>query len=218
MWSEVLSDVHKSKNMEELLSFLNEQYKKNIVYPKKEDIFRCFKECSEENLKVIIIGQDPYHEPNQANGLAFSVPDGVDLPPSLLDIYKEIENEYKEPCKKSGDLTYLAKQGVLLLNKYLTVVAHRPLSHKNYLYDELFVEIINSIEEKINRPLVYMLWGSEAQKVSSLIKNKKHIIIKAVHPSPLSANRGGWFNTGIFLKCNEYLVSQQINPINWVNK
>lgn len=218
MWSSILKDVHNSKNMQELLSFLNTEYKTHTIYPPKDDLFRCFKECKEEDLKVIIIGQDPYHEPHQANGLAFSVNENIMLPPSLQNIYKEIEIEFHEKCKESGDLTYLANQGVLLLNKYLSVVAHEPLSHKCKLYDDLFIDIITSIEKFENKPLVYMLWGNEAKNVIPLITNPKHKIITAVHPSPLSANRGGWFNTNIFINCNNYLKDNGIKTINWVNQ
>lgn len=216
MWKDIFNDVHNSKNMQDLLTFLNKEYNSKTIYPKKEDVFRCFRECEEEDLKVIIIGQDPYHEPHQANGLAFSVSEGVEMPPSLINIYKEIGIEYGKIPANRGDLTYLSHQGVLLLNKYLTVVAHQALSHKNLYYDVLFNDIIRDIEAKIDRPIVYMLWGNEAQKVIPLITNKKHQIIKAVHPSPLSANRGGWFNTNIFKKCNEYLINNNIKPINWI--
>ena len=218
MWKETYSNILNSKNMQDLQGFLKFEYENYTIYPSKENLFRCFKECKEEDLKVIIIGQDPYHEPGEANGLAFSVNEGIKLPPSLRNIYKEIEIEFNENTKKDGDLQYLSNQGVLLLNKYLSVRAHEALSHKNEIYDKLFDEFIKEIEEKEDKVIVYLLWGREAQKIEKNITNPKHFVLKANHPSPLSANRGGWFNSNIFIKCNEILKNNDIIPINWVKK
>lgn len=213
-WKKLFEILETKSYYKNLMDFLDEEYASKVIYPSRENLFYCFKACDIKDLKVVIIGQDPYHEPNQAHGLCFSVKEGVKLPPSLKNIYKEIENEYGEFNKDSGDLTYLSNQGVLLLNKYLTVVEHKPLSHKCKNYDELFVDIISFIEQ-IDEPIVYLLWGGEAQKVSKLITNKKHIFINSTHPSPLGANKGGWFNTDLFKKCNEFLVANNKKPINW---
>lgn len=218
MWKNTLKPILESENFRVLQSFLENEYKNYVIYPKKDEVFRCFKECEEEDLKVIIIGQDPYHEINEANGLAFSINIGNKLPPSLRNIYKEIELEFNEETIKDGDLSYLAKHGVLLLNKYLTVREHAALSHKNKIYDELFVDLIKLIEEKVDKPIVYLLWGNEAQKIKKLIVNGRHFVLCTAHPSPLSANQGGWFNSGVFKKCNELLENNSISPINWVKK
>lgn len=214
-WENLFNILKEKQYFIELLDFLNQEYDTKVVYPEKKNLFNCFKKCSEEDIKVVIIGQDPYHEPNQAHGLSFSVQEGVALPPSLKNIYKEIENEYGIYPSKDGNLTYLAEQGVLLLNKYLTVIEHKPLSHKSKLYDKLFVDIIGYLEQ-IDKPIVYLLWGNEAQKVSKLITNKNHIFINSTHPSPLGANKGGWFNTNLFKKCNNFLVEHGEKPINWI--
>jgi uracil-DNA glycosylase len=216
-WKNLFDFLYKKQYFLDLLDFLDQEYDSKVVYPEKKNLFNCFSCCSEEDVKVVIIGQDPYHEPGQAHGLSFSVQKGIALPPSLKNIYKEIENEYGEYPSTDGDLTYLAEQGVLLLNKYLTVVEHKPLSHKSKMYDNLFVDIISFIN-KIDRPIVYLLWGKEAQKVEKLITNNKHFIIKSTHPSPLGANKGGWFNTNLFKNCNSYLIENKISPIQWVKK
>ncbi|MEG2341736.1 MAG: uracil-DNA glycosylase [Bacilli bacterium] len=214
LWKGLLSEINNKSYFKELLSFLEKEYAEKTIFPPSKDLFKSFLLCKEENLKVVIIGQDPYHEINQANGLAFSVNKGIKLPPSLKNIYKEIENEYNVKTKNDGDLTYLAKQGVLLLNKYLSVEEGKPLSHKNKLYDEFFKDVISYIES-INKPIVFMLWGGEAKKVKPYIANKLHIILEANHPSPLSANRGGWFDSKIFLRCNEYLKKFNVEEIDW---
>ena len=214
-WKNLFDELKTKQYFLELLDFLNQEYSNKVIYPEKKNLFNCFKHCSLKDLKVVIIGQDPYHEPGQAHGLSFSVPYGVKLPPSLKNIYKEIEIEYGKIPSDNGDLTYLADQGVLLLNKYLTVEEHKPLSHKNKMYDLLFVYIISYIE-KNNKPIIYLLWCNEAQKVSKLITNKNHIFINSTHPSPLGANKGGWFNTNLFKKCDEFLLSKEENPINWI--
>jgi uracil-DNA glycosylase len=214
-WENLFSFLNKKDYFLNLMDFLEQEYENQVVYPEKKNLFKCFESCSEEQLKVVIIGQDPYHEPMQAHGLSFSVQKGVPIPPSLKNIFKEIEIEFGVYPSDDGDLTYLADQGVLLLNKYLTVIEHKPLSHKNKMYDMLFVDIISYIE-KIDRPIVYLLWGGEAQKVEKLITNENHYVIKSTHPSPLGANKGGWFNTNLFIRCNEYLKKSKISPINWV--
>ena len=162
-WRDLFNELNKKEYFQNLINFLNIEYNKKVIYPKKEDLFKCFRLTKFNDVKVIIIGQDPYHEENQANGLCFSVNKGVSLPPSLVNIYKEIKNEFGFINKSDGDLTYLARQGVLLLNKYLTVEKSKPLSHKIDLYDKLFVDIINFIETYNQNKIVYMLWGNEAK-------------------------------------------------------
>ena len=201
----------------ELNSFLDKEYSKYTIYPKKEEIFKAFSFFNEKDLKVVIIGQDPYPNKDQANGLAFSVNKGIKLPPSLINIYKEIEIEFNCVMDfNNGDLTYLAKQGVLLLNPILTVKEKEPLSHKNKLYDNLFKDIMKYLDS-LDQNIVFLLWGNNAKKYDKLITNKKRLVIKTNHPSPLSANRGGWFNSNCFYNTNKYLENNNILPIYWVN-
>lgn len=201
----------------ELNSFLDKEYSKYTIYPKKEEIFKAFSFFNEKDLKVVIIGQDPYPNKGQANGLAFSVNKGIKLPPSLINIYKEIEIEFNCVMDfNNGDLTYLAKQGVLLLNPILTVKEKEPLSHKNKLYDNLFKDIMKYLDS-LDQNIVFLLWGNNAKKYDKLITNKKRLVIKTNHPSPLSANRGGWFNSNCFYNTNKYLENNNILPIYWVN-
>lgn len=216
-WHNLFDELKTKDYFINLISFLNSEYRSKRIFPKKENLFKCFKLTKFNDVKVIIIGQDPYHEVNQANGLCFSVNKGVDLPPSLINIYKEIKNEFGYINKKDGDLTYLADQGVLLLNKYLTVVEGKPLSHKIDLYDEFFIDVIDYIEKNNNNTIVYMLWGNEAKKVAQYVINKKHFVLTASHPSPLSANKKGWFNSNIFIECNKILKENGVNEINWTN-
>lgn len=217
-WNEFFKMVGEKDYSEYLNHFLNVEYKNYVVYPKREDMFNAFKFTPLDKVKVVIIGQDPYHEPNQAMGLSFSVPKGVKVPPSLINIYKEIENEYGYKMDyTSGDLTYLAKQGVLLLNSILTVRAHEPMSHNIKEY-HLFLEDILTELDKQHRPMVFMLWGGPARKLKYYLNNPTHLILECVHPSPLAANRGGWFNNNHFKLCNEYLSENKYAEIDWCNK
>lgn len=183
------------------------------VYPKSEDIFRAFYLTDYEDVKVLIIGQDPYHQPNQANGLAFSVHDNVKKPPSLENIYKEIEFEYGTTMSNSGDLTPWAKQGVLLLNTILTMTRSKPLSHAGIGWEIFTDKVINLLQEKDH--LVYILLGSHAQQYERKITNQNHLILKTSHPSPLSSFRG-FMGSDIFKKTNEYLKNKGIKEINWI--
>ena len=194
--------------------FYDEESTKNKVFPPRNQIFRAFEECPIEILKVVIIGQDPYSNFGQANGLAFSVNEGITIPPSLRNIFKEISLEFGIEVKPKGELGYLAEQGVLLLNSILTVSEGKPLSHKGPFYENFFKEVIKNIEAK-NDCVVYMLWGANARKFKKLITNKKHYFIETNHPSPLSANMGGWFNQNQFLKCNEILEKNGKEKIKW---
>lgn len=199
-----------------LKKFLDYEYSNYVIYPPRELMFNAFNLLSPKDLKVVIIGQDPYHEPHQAMGLSFSVPNGVELPPSLINIFKEIEQEFNIKMKKSGDLTYLAKQGCLLLNSLLSVRAHQALSHNIKEYKLFIIDILDYIDS-LDQPIVFMLWGNNAKQYSQHIHNKNRLILTSVHPSPLSANRGGWFGNNHFIKCNEYLKENNIKEINWDN-
>ena len=214
-WNELFEKIKLQEYAKTLKLFLDEEYKNKIIYPPRKEMFNAFKYCTVNDLKVVIIGQDPYHEPHQAMGLCFAVNHGVALPPSLKNIYKEIENEYHvDMSKQDGDLTYLAKQGVLLLNSILSVEKGKPLSHNIKEYELFFKDILSFINT-LNKPIVFLLWGGYAKSLSKYLTNPNFLILKANHPSPLSANRGGWFNNNHFLLCNEYLVKHNISPIIW---
>ena len=215
-WEEVFEKIKEKDYSKRLHAFLDEEYKNHTIYPARENMFNAFKLTPLANVKVVIFGQDPYHEPGQAMGLAFSIPDNIKTPPSLINIYKEIEIEYNTVIyNKGGDLTYLAKQGVLLLNTILTVREHLPMSHNIKEYAE-FNEDIISVLNSIDQPIVFLLWGGPAKKLGKYLTNKNHLVLLATHPSPLGANQGGWFNSNIFKKTNEFLVKNGVKPINWI--
>ena len=215
-WEEVFKQIKSKEYARKLSAFLDEEYAHHKIYPERKNMFNAFKLTPLENVKVVIFGQDPYHEEGQAMGLAFSVPDNIKTPPSLINIYKEIEDEYKTVIyNKGGDLTYLAKQGVLLLNTILTVREHLPMSHniKEYnLFMQDIIEVLNNLEQ----PIVFLLWGGPAKRLAVHLTNKNHLILTATHPSPLGANQGGWFGSQIFVKTNEFLVKNGVSPINWI--
>lgn len=191
------------------------EYQTKVVYPPYNLILNAFKLTPFDNVKVIIMGQDPYHNPHQAMGLSFSVPENEMLPPSLKNIFKEIENEYNVKMKNNGDLTYLAKQGVLLLNSLLTVRKNEPMSHQNYGYETLIEHVITLLDQD-DSPKVFILWGNSAKSVLKYIHNPHHLILTSAHPSPLSAYNG-FFNNNHFKKTNEFLIKNNLEPINWVN-
>lgn len=215
-WESFFKSIEEKDYYHSLLSFLDDEYSHKTIYPKKELLFNAFQLTNVNNIKVVILGQDPYHNPNQAMGLSFSVPKGEVLPPSLQNIFKEIENDLKIKMTKNGDLSYLAKQGVFLVNAYLTVEAHKPLSHKRSEYDLLMKDIFEYLNN-LNQPIVFMLWGGFAKKYRKYLNNPNHLILESNHPSPLSANRGGWFNLHQFSKCNAYLIKHNVSPIDWKN-
>jgi uracil-DNA glycosylase len=215
-WEELFSVIGKKDYSKSLKSFLDYEYSHYSCFPPRELIFNAFIHTNPHKLKVVIIGQDPYHEKGQAMGMAFSVPNGIKLPPSLINIYKEIENEFHVKMKNNGDLTYLANQGVLLLNAYLSVREGEPLSHRRPEYN-FFVEDVIDYIDKLPQPIVFLLWGSFAQLYSKILANPNHLILKAVHPSPLSANRGGWFGNNHFVLTNQFLIKYNIIPIDWQN-
>ena len=215
-WNEVFEQIKSKDYAIKLNEFLDEEYKNYKIYPPRALMFNAFKLTPLEEVKVVIFGQDPYHEEGQAMGLSFSVPDNIKIPPSLVNIYKEIEMEYKTQfINKGGDLTYLAKQGVLLLNTILTVREAMPLSHNIKEYN-LFMQDIISVLNGLNQPIVFLLWGGNAKGLAKYLTNKNHLILTATHPSPLGANHGGWFNCNHFRLTNEFLVKNGLKPINWL--
>ncbi len=212
-WYDELSSEFDKEYFLQLRNFIHLEYKTKIIYPQAKNIFAAFDLCPFDSVKLVIIGQDPYHEPGQAHGLCFSVQDGCLLPPSLKNIYKEIETDLSKQMPFSGDLSRWARQGVLLLNATLTVEAHKAGSHQNKGWEEFTDKVIEILSNK-KENLVFMLWGSYAQKKGSVIDNKKHLVLKAVHPSPLSAYRG-FFGSKHFSQANNYFISKGIEPIDW---
>ena len=214
-WKDFFEKEKEKAYFRKLEEFLDNEYKNKVIYPPRDLVFNAFSLCPLDKIKVVIIGQDPYHEPNQAMGLSFSVPPTCKVPPSLKNIYKEIEDDCNEIFfNKDGDLTYLANQGVLLLNSILTVEKGKPLSHNIKEYEELYHNILKELDE-LDYPLVFMLWGGNAKKQSVYLKNPKHLVLCANHPSPLSANRGGFFGCKHFSKANQFLIQNGIEPIIW---
>ena len=212
-WDGLLQEEFQSQSYLKLREFLKDEYAERSIYPSMFDIFNSMKHTSFNNVKVVIIGQDPYHEPGQAMGLSFSVPKGEKIPPSLVNIYKEIENETGEAMPNHGDLTGWAKQGVLLLNAVLTVRAHQANSHKGKGWEAFTDGVIKKISS-LNSGVVFMLWGANARAKKVLIDHSKHLVLESVHPSPLSAYNG-FFGCGHFVKANQYLTSLGKQPINW---
>jgi uracil-DNA glycosylase len=213
-WKPFLNEEFEKQYFENLTNFVRNEYKATKCYPKGNQIFNAFNLCDFNTLKVVIIGQDPYHGEGQAHGLCFSVPEGVAYPPSLINIFKEIETDLNIPYPKSGNLERWAKQGVLLLNATLTVRAHQAGSHQNKGWEQLTDAIISKIsKEKEN--VVFLLWGGFAKKKAALIDSSKHHILMSGHPSPLSANRGYWFGNKHFSKTNNYLKDKKLTEIIW---
>jgi len=212
-WKELLKDEFEKPYFSELTKFVKEEYKTNTVYPPPRFIFNALDSLPVDKVKVVILGQDPYHGPGQAHGLSFSVPDGIALPPSLQNIYKEIVSDLGKKMPKSGNLERWTKQGVLLLNATLTVRAHQAGSHQNKGW-ELFTDaIIHQLAEKRHH-LVFILWGNYAQRKGDFIDTSKHLVIKSAHPSPLSAFNG-FFGSRPFSQANHYLVENGETPIDW---
>lgn len=212
-WDDLLVDEFEAPYFQSLEKFVDDEYSKYTCFPKEENIFNAFKLTPIENIKVVILGQDPYINENQAMGLAFSVPKGIDIPPSLVNIYKEMVNDVHIDPPSSGDLTGLAKAGVFLLNSTLTVRKGMSLSHFNQGW-EIFTDHVIQIIQRKKIPVVFILWGKKAGEKDSLITNKSDLILKAPHPSPLSAYNG-FFGSKPFSKCNNFLRSNEINPIDW---
>jgi len=215
-WKPFFNEVATKDYAKSLHTFLDYEYSTQTIYPPRRLMYNAFELTEANNVKVVIIGQDPYHQPGQAMGLSFSVPSGVKLPPSLVNVYKEIGNDLGLKMRNDGDLTYLAKQGVLLINAYLTVRQGQPLSHHREEYDLFMIDLMHYLD-KLDQPIVFMLWGNFAQKFEKYIANPKHFILKSVHPSPLGANHGGWFGLHQFSSCNDYLIKSGLTPIDWQN-
>ncbi|MDF2700989.1 MAG: ung [Haloplasmataceae bacterium] len=212
-WDILLSDEIKKPYFKELLSYIKKECKNYIVYPKYEDIFNALKLTSFQDVKVVIIGQDPYHNQNQAHGLAFSVPKDEKIPKSLQNIFIELKNDLNLSYPQHGNLENWAEQGVLLLNTVLTVRENQPGSHRNLGWEVFSDKIITILNDR-NVPIVYVLWGKDAEKKESLINNPIHLILKSSHPSPLSAYRG-FLGCKHFSKINNFLLKNNIDPINW---
>ena len=214
-WKNALNKEFEQTYFLQLTEFLkNEKNAQKLIFPPEKQIFHAFELCPIHQVKVVIIGQDPYHDLHQANGLCFSVNDNIALPPSLQNIFKEIEINLGISPPISGNLERWAKQGVLLLNAVLTVEAHKAGSHRGKGWETFTNAVIQKINEQCKN-VVFLLWGNYAKDKSKFIDPKKHLILKAGHPSPLSANRGLWFKNEHFSKTNEYLIQHQKTPINW---
>ncbi len=212
-WKTKLHGEFEKEYFLNLTEFVREEYRKNTIYPPGNMIFNAFNLCPFENVKAVIIGQDPYHGPGQAHGLCFSVRNNVDFPPSLINIFKEIENDLGIKKPVNGNLERWAAQGVLLLNATLTVRAHQAGSHQKKGWEQ-FTDTVISVLNNEKRHLVFFLWGAYAQKKGESIDRSKHLVLESVHPSPLSASRG-FFGNKFFSSCNEYLKSNGIEPVNW---
>jgi uracil-DNA glycosylase len=212
-WKSRLLPEFEKEYFVRLAGFIKDEYRNFSIYPPGGLIFNAFDICPFEKVKAVIIGQDPYHGPGHAHGLCFSVKDGVEFPPSLINIFKEINSDLDLPRPMSGDLTRWARQGVLLLNATLTVRAHQAGSHQKKGWEEFTDHVINVLNsEKMN--IVFFLWGAYAQKKGESIDRSRHLVLESVHPSPLSASKG-FFGNRHFSRCNDYLVSNGIEPIDW---
>ncbi|MDA9597126.1 uracil-DNA glycosylase [Flavobacteriaceae bacterium] len=213
-WENILQDTFEAPYFKALIDFVKSDYSSTQCFPPGKLIFNAFDLCPPEKIKVVILGQDPYHGPRQAHGLCFSVPEGIPHPPSLKNIFKELENDLQMAYPTSGNLTSWAKQGVLLLNATLTVQAHRAGSHQAKGWETFTDHVIQLLSEQYEE-LVFLLWGGCAKQKIKLIDGDKHCVLSSGHPSPLSANRGYWFGNQHFSKCNAYLDYKGKTPINW---
>ncbi len=212
-WDIILKEEYEKGYFKNLKDFVINEYKHKTVYPKMSEIFNAFTKTTYDNVKVVILGQDPYHGENEAEGLAFSVKVGIAKPPSLINIFSELKNDLGIDPPNHGSLVSWANEGVLLLNSTLTVIKDSPRSHFNHGWETFTDNVIKLINEK-DTPVVFILWGSDARSKKPLITNKKHLIIESAHPSPLSAYRG-FFGSKPFSKTNEFLKKNNIKPINW---
>lgn len=213
-WKEALGNEFEKPYFESLIEFVKSEYATTTCYPKGSQIFAAFDHCHFDDVKVVIIGQDPYHGQRQANGLCFSVNDGVAFPPSLINIFKEIETDLEKPFPQTGNLERWADQGVLLLNATLTVRAGEAGSHQKKGWETFTDAVIQAVSDK-KENIVFLLWGGFAQKKGAKIDRSKHFVLESGHPSPLSANRGFWFGNKHFSKTNAFLEEKEIKPIVW---
>ena len=212
-WDELLSEEYKKEYFINLLDFIKNEYKTKTIYPKQNEVFNAFRYTDYDNVKVVILGQDPYHGPNQAEGLSFSVSNEVLKPPSLKNIFKELESDLKIPFPEVNSLKKWAKEGVLLLNAVLTVEEHKPTSHKDKGW-EIFTDDVIKLLNKKETPIVFILWGNYARSKKKLITNPKHLVLESAHPSPFSAYNG-FFGSKPFSKTNEFLKKNNIKEIDW---
>ena len=212
-WDILLKDEFQKPYYLNLRKFLVQEYKSQTIYPHMNDIFNALKYTDYKDVKVVILGQDPYHQPNQAHGLCFSVKKGVNPPPSLQNMYKEIYAEYGFPIPQHGELTYWAEQGVLMMNTVLTVRESQPNSHKGMGW-EIFTDNVISLLNRRPEPMVFLLWGANARAKKKIITNPNHLVLESAHPSPLSAYNG-FFGNGHFKKANEFLKSNGLSEIDW---
>ena len=212
-WLEPLSSKFRKGYYSQLYNFVKDEYSKTVVYPPAEDIFNAFHFTPLKDVKVLLLGQDPYHNEHQAHGLSFSVQPGQDIPPSLVNIYKELHDDLGCYIPNNGYLKKWADQGVLLLNTVLTVRAHQANSHQGHGWEQFTDAVIQAVNAQ-DRPIVYMLWGAPARRKKAMLTNPKHLILEAPHPSPLSAYRG-FFGCKHFSKANEFLKSSGVEPIDW---
>lgn len=212
-WDLYLKEEYEKEYFKELLEFVNKEYKEKVIYPPKSEIFNAFRHTKYEDLKVVILGQDPYHGEHEAQGLSFSVNNNVKRPPSLQNIFKEIEDDLNIKMSQNNSLVPWTEQGVLLLNSVLTVIKDNPASHQKKGWETFTDNVIKIINEK-KEPVVFILWGNYARSKKSLITNSNHYIIESPHPSPFSA-RNGFFGSKPFSKANYYLISKGLEPINW---
>lgn len=213
-WQEKLQHILDSENYKNLMQWLKNEYATKTIFPKEKNVFNALNLVKPDDVKVVIVGQDPYHGENQAHGLCFSVEKDTNLPPSLRNIFKELESDLGYPASKNGNLSKWAEQGVLLLNTVLTVEKSQPNSHKDKGWEQLTREVINILNNR-KQPVIFMLWGGHAKSFAKNIDATKHFILTANHPSPMSANRGGWFGCKHFSKANEILASLNQPTIDW---
>lgn len=213
-WKSRLQPEFEKPYFTQLVEFLRQEYSTQRVYPPGKLIFNAFNTCSFDDTRVVILGQDPYHGEGQANGLAFSVADGIAKPPSLVNIFKEIQDDLGKPIPKSGNLERWAQQGVMLLNATLTVRAREAGSHQGKGWETFTDAVIKLISDE-KEHVVFMLWGAYAQKKGAVIDSKKHLVLKAKHPSPMAAQWGGWFGNKHFSQANDYLKEHGLAPIEW---
>ena len=214
VWKEILQSQFDKPYFAKLVDFVKDEYTKEKCCPDGRKIFEALNLCLPGNIKAVLLGQDPYHGPKQAHGLSFSVPAGISHPPSLVNIFKELENDLELSYPKRGDLTPWAMQGVLLLNSTLTVRANQPGSHQGKGW-EVFTDFLIKFISQEMHGIVFLLWGGFAKQKINLIDKSKHLVLTAGHPSPLSANRGYWFGNKHFSQCNNYLTRKSKTPIKW---
>ena len=212
-WDDILTEEINKEYFQNLIEFVKKEYKEKIIYPKQTEIFKAFRNTAYQDVKVVILGQDPYHGVNQAEGLSFSVKVGVNKPPSLQNIFKELQSDLGYSIPEHGSLVSWTNEGVLLLNTVLTVEAGKPASHKDLGWEKFTDSVIRKVNEK-STPVVFILWGSFARSKKQLITNPNHCIIESNHPSPFSAYNG-FFGSKPFSKTNQFLKSKGIEPINW---